>query len=67
MLGNIGNGEFLVLHQKYSFESSCDIERDVSEAIEEIAKEAGKDYQDNEWQGTIQVTIKYIPDSCLPK
>lgn len=44
----------ILLQKKYDWESSSDVYRDVSEAVDDIIKK-----HSGEWPGTLKVTITY--------
>jgi hypothetical protein len=44
----------IIFEKTYNWESSYDLERDISEAIEETTEIEG-----GEWPGTIKITIEY--------
>lgn len=47
----------IILEKTYNWESSYDLERDISEAIEEHSQS-----ENGEWPGRIRITIEYDPD-----
>lgn len=48
----------IIFENTYNWESSYDLERDISEAIEEHTEIEG-----GEWPGRIRVTIEYDPET----